>query len=70
MDEKKHPCPDCQFCQWCSDIRCAACLGKGKPRRKKLSIAEQIALYEKVNREFCAEKEPKTCGKPRCCCKK
>jgi tRNA (cytidine/uridine-2'-O-)-methyltransferase len=22
---KKHPCPDCQSCAWCSDARCKAC---------------------------------------------
>ncbi|KPK01209.1 MAG: hypothetical protein AMK71_06450 [Nitrospira bacterium SG8_35_4] len=22
---KKHPCPDCTFCQWCSDTRCRRC---------------------------------------------
>jgi myo-inositol-1(or 4)-monophosphatase len=22
---KKHPCPDCHFCQWCSDARCRRC---------------------------------------------
>lgn len=25
---KKHPCPDCFFCQWCSDDRCHACLSR------------------------------------------
>jgi len=24
---KKHPCPDCHFCQMCSDERCRLCLG-------------------------------------------
>ncbi|MEJ2199901.1 MAG: hypothetical protein P8X63_02640 [Desulfuromonadaceae bacterium] len=46
--EKKHPCPDCKMCQWCSDDRCRLCLKSGC--RKKLSMAEQIALYEKLNR--------------------
>ncbi len=23
--KKKHPCPDCHFCQWCSDSRCNLC---------------------------------------------
>ncbi|WP_224982746.1 hypothetical protein [Geomonas agri] len=49
-DCKKHPCPDCSFCQWCSDDRCRMCLGKQKPR-KKLSSAEQIALYESLNQK-------------------
>jgi hypothetical protein len=22
---KKHPCPDCRFCQWCADSRCHLC---------------------------------------------
>jgi len=49
-DAKKHPCPDCAYCQWCSDDRCRLCLGHaGCCRRKKLSIAEQIALYDSLN---------------------
>ena len=47
---KKLPCPDCKFCQWCSDDRCRMCRGE-KGRGKKLSIAEQIALYEEINRK-------------------
>lgn len=45
---KKHPCPDCRFCQWCSDDRCHLCLKKNCCR-KQLSMAEQIALYETLN---------------------
>ena len=37
------------MCQWCSDDRCRLCLRTDC--RKKLSIAEQIALYEKLNQE-------------------
>jgi hypothetical protein len=48
---KKHPCADCTFCQWCSDDRCALCRDTGKGCGRKLSIAEQIALYEEVNRK-------------------
>lgn len=47
--DKKHPCPDCRQCQWCSDDRCRLCLKSGACR-KKLSMAEQIALYERINR--------------------
>ncbi|MGC9324132.1 MAG: hypothetical protein ACP5G0_05205 [Desulfomonilia bacterium] len=25
---KKHPCPDCYFCQMCSDNRCSLCLNR------------------------------------------
>jgi len=28
--DKKHPCPDCKFCQWCSDSRCSLCLRQGE----------------------------------------
>lgn len=49
--KKKHPCPDCSFCQWCGDDRCALCRDSGKGCKRKLSTAEQIALYEKVNRK-------------------
>lgn len=55
-DSKKHPCPDCHYCQFCSDSRCHACRGArnqvnrsvDKPARK-LSLREQILLYEKIN---------------------
>ena len=45
---KKHPCPDCSYCQWCSDDRCRLCLNTGCCRRK-LSMAEQIELYNSLN---------------------
>ncbi|BCR06372.1 hypothetical protein DESUT3_34410 [Desulfuromonas versatilis] len=54
--EKKHPCPDCKQCQWCSDDRCRLCLKTGC--RKKLSMAEQIALFEKLNAPGCPRIEP------------
>ncbi|HBA88845.1 MAG TPA: hypothetical protein DCZ75_12940 [Geobacter sp.] len=47
---KKHPCEDCTFCQWCSDDRCRMCRAK-KKCGGKLSQAEQIALYEEINRK-------------------
>jgi len=46
--DKKHPCPDCGYCQWCSDDRCRKCR-QTKPCPRKLSTAEQIELYEKLN---------------------
>jgi hypothetical protein len=47
---KKHGCPDCEFCQWCSDDRCRLCLGREDGcRRKKLSVSEQICLYDSLN---------------------
>ncbi len=56
-EAKKHPCPDCTFCQWCGDDRCALCLRRGSCRRGKLSFAEQIALYDATNR-----REPEMTG--------
>ncbi|MEW6108423.1 MAG: hypothetical protein AB1632_04530 [Nitrospirota bacterium] len=26
---KKHPCPDCSFCQYCSSTRCSLCHQSG-----------------------------------------
>jgi hypothetical protein len=46
---KKQPCPDCSFCQWCGDDRCQLCRGRCATGGKKLSLAEQIALYETIN---------------------
>lgn len=57
---KKHPCPDCHHCQWCSDTRCSMCLRSGKGCRRKLSMAEQIELYEQVNREYNEKKKTET----------
>jgi tRNA1Val (adenine37-N6)-methyltransferase len=56
-EAKKHPCPDCAFCQWCSDDRCALCLRTDNCCEKKLSIAEQIALYDGIN-----QKKQPCCG--------
>gem|GEM_PF-1639576 len=47
---KKHPCLDCFSCQWCSDKRCHICLSQTCCRRSKLSISEQIAMFETLNR--------------------
>ncbi|MDH4028075.1 MAG: hypothetical protein OEU95_04515 [Nitrospirota bacterium] len=30
-ETKKHPCPDCLQCQWCSDQKCSKC----RPQCKK-----------------------------------
>ena len=38
------------MCQWCSDTRCNVCRGHGPPE-KHLSMAEQIELYEKLNKD-------------------
>lgn len=52
---RKHPCPDCHFCQDCSDARCHACRSERNRHckaqcRQKLSLRDQIALYEELNR--------------------
>ncbi|MEJ2519634.1 MAG: hypothetical protein P8Y91_04720, partial [Desulfuromonadales bacterium] len=41
--------PDCRCCQWCADERCRLCLKSTEGCRKKLSMAEQIALFEQIN---------------------
>jgi len=47
VTSKKHPCHDCYHCQWCRDERCGLCLKTHRPNR--LSIREQIVLYERLN---------------------
>ncbi len=50
---KKHPCPDCHYCQSCSEARCQSCRVEDKrtdkPSFRKLSMREQILLFEKIN---------------------
>lgn len=46
---KKHTCPDCSYCQWCSDDRCRLCLNRKCRSGRKLSLAEQIELYDSLN---------------------
>lgn len=51
---KKHACPDCRECQNCAPSRCHLCRGQGAGEAERrfagLSMAEQIALFEAVNR--------------------
>ena len=48
---KKHQCPDCQFCQECSPSRCSVCRGATPESGCKMSLQEQVALYEQINTE-------------------
>ncbi|MEW5743930.1 MAG: hypothetical protein AB1805_00630 [Nitrospirota bacterium] len=32
---KKNPCPDCTFCQCCSESRCALCRPPGDKKKKR-----------------------------------
>lgn len=54
---KKNPCPDCHFCQQCSEARCQACRRTRLPGRR-LSLSEQIALYERLNARTASEPSP------------
>jgi hypothetical protein len=46
----KPKCSDCTMCQACSEVRCRACRSrKGRARKKKLSLEEQIALFNSLN---------------------
>jgi len=57
VEKKKHPCADCHHCQWCSEDRCRLCLKATCV--KKLSLAEQIELYEQLNRPQTLDKKLK-----------
>ena len=47
---KKHTCPDCHFCQQCSESRCQVCRS-GKSREPRLTIIEQITRFEELNKK-------------------
>jgi hypothetical protein len=47
---KKFACKDCDFCQFCSDSRCRCCRSaKTGKSCSKISIAEQIRLFDELN---------------------
>lgn len=47
---RKHSCADCHACLLCSDARCNSCLStKHSGSCPKLSLAEQIRLYDEIN---------------------
>ena len=49
---KKHPCPDCACCLECAESRCRVCRNVACPARgRKLSFAEQIRMFERINAE-------------------
>ncbi len=53
----KHPCPDCHFCQQCSDDRCHSCRGEGADtptcRSSILCRSDRAGLHDKVSAEAC-----------------
>jgi hypothetical protein len=53
----KHPCPDCHFCQQCSDDRCHSCRGKDAGARtcrtSMLCQSDRSWLHNKVNAKAC-----------------
>ncbi len=40
---KKHPCPDCKFCQWCSHLRCSGCRDQGRDHREARDSGTSIS---------------------------
>ncbi len=61
-DIRKHPCADCKMCQGCSESRCGSCRLRRNDGRsgRRLSISEQIALFNRINPEL--EGPPCECG--------
>jgi hypothetical protein len=52
----KHPCPDCRFCQWCSDTRCAICL-KEQGTCYKSSPAKECKQTNKMKKKVASRKQ-------------
>ncbi len=67
--QKKHQCPDCKQCQGCSEARCNLCRGQAGSDAFQfagLSMAEQIALFDAVNKGEAPEgnyRHACSCGK-------
>lgn len=59
---RKYVCHDCVMCQGCSEHRCLACRNAYSARRKKLSIQEQIELYNRLNPQFSVGQPPRACS--------
>jgi hypothetical protein len=45
---RKHNCPDCEYCQLCSDTRCNPCRSRQKAKSRQ-TMADQIEQFEKIN---------------------
>ncbi|MBI5634568.1 MAG: hypothetical protein HZA15_13950 [Nitrospirae bacterium] len=46
--QKKNPCPDCDFCQGCSETRCSLCKSLDCPSSKKAKKKkEHVPLFRK-----------------------
>ncbi|MBF0328792.1 MAG: hypothetical protein HQL10_06515 [Nitrospirae bacterium] len=43
--DKKNPCPDCEFCQFCSDTRCGMCRPSPKKKKKDCCKKEDKPLF-------------------------
>jgi hypothetical protein len=41
---KKHPCPDCRFCQWCADSRCSLCRCQDDRVSKKCQESNEFKM--------------------------
>ena len=54
---KKHPCPDCNFCQFCAETRCRTCITQSS-KKQTMTIDEQIELYKKWNFEQTSPEKP------------
>jgi hypothetical protein len=48
---RRRRCTDCLYCQFCSQDRCRLCWASKKKAPQKLSMAEQIALYDRINKK-------------------
>ena len=54
----KHPCPDCTCCLECAENRCRLCRGAFcRTKGRKLTFAEQIRLFERINAQGGAPNE-------------
>ncbi len=54
---RRRRCSDCLYCQLCSLNRCRLCWASKTKSHQKLSMAEQIALYDRLNKKKVTRKK-------------
>jgi hypothetical protein len=54
---RRRSCPDCRMCQGCSETRCRVCGSDRKKSSTRLSLKEQIELYNNLNPHLRTNKE-------------
>ena len=61
---RRRRCSDCLYCQVCSLERCRLCWASKTKAPQKLSMAEQIALHDRLNKKKVTRKKKDLGNRP------